>query len=80
MIGLSGVIAISAGTGAHSLALRNDGTVWGWGYHNHGQLGDGTRGDPSCACRTTPVQTERLADVTAISAGVGHSLALRAGS
>jgi hypothetical protein len=29
----------------HSLALRSDGTVWGWGYNNHGQLGDGSTSD-----------------------------------
>jgi alpha-tubulin suppressor-like RCC1 family protein len=25
-----------------SLALRDDGTVWGWGNGQYGQLGDGT--------------------------------------
>ncbi len=27
---------------AHSLALRSDGSIWGWGNNNHGQLGDST--------------------------------------
>jgi hypothetical protein len=26
----------------HSLALKNDGTVWAWGDNKHGQLGNGT--------------------------------------
>jgi alpha-tubulin suppressor-like RCC1 family protein len=25
-----------------SLAIKNDGSLWGWGYNNYGQLGDGT--------------------------------------
>ena len=35
-------IYISAGT-EHSLALKNDGTLWVWGGNAYGQLGDGTR-------------------------------------
>jgi hypothetical protein len=35
---LSGVTAIAAGTD-HSLALKNDGTVWAWG---HAPLGNGS--------------------------------------
>jgi alpha-tubulin suppressor-like RCC1 family protein len=38
---LSGVIAIAATT-SHNLALKSDGTVWGWGHNNYGELGDGT--------------------------------------
>ncbi|MCL2786445.1 MAG: hypothetical protein FWD81_04410, partial [Methanomassiliicoccaceae archaeon] len=72
---LTGVTAISAGN-AHSLALKNDGTVWAWGYNNSSQLGDGTNTD-----RNRPVCVEIAPDtpltgVTAISAGGFHSLAL----
>ena len=35
----------------HSLALKQDGTVWAWGDNDYGQLGDGTTED-----RSTPVQ------------------------
>ncbi len=34
-----------ANTGGHSIALKNDGTVWAWGLNASGQLGDGTGGD-----------------------------------
>jgi alpha-tubulin suppressor-like RCC1 family protein len=40
---LSGVATIS-GSGEYSLAIKNDRTVWTWGYGYDGQLGDGTTG------------------------------------
>jgi alpha-tubulin suppressor-like RCC1 family protein len=36
----------------HSLALEADGTLWGWGANDHGQLGNGTTND---AYSPTPV-------------------------
>lgn len=51
-----------AGGGAHSLAIRADGTVVAWGNNNYGQ---------------TNVPAE-LSNVVAIAAGHSHSLALRA--
>lgn len=67
------VKAIDAG-GLHSLALRDDGTVWSWGMNIRGQLGLGhtTR-------REMPVQVTALPagfTATAISGGQAHSLAL----
>jgi alpha-tubulin suppressor-like RCC1 family protein len=38
--GLSNVIAIAAG-GAHTVALKKDGSVWAWGDNEHGQIGYG---------------------------------------
>lgn len=32
---------ISAGY-YHSLAIKSDGTLWGWGYNGYGEVGDGT--------------------------------------
>ncbi len=46
-----GFPAIAAG-GSHTVALKNDGTVWAWGSNLSGQLGDGTT-----TGRTTPVQS-----------------------
>src|SRR3990167_10398908 len=57
---------------AHTMALRNDGTVWGWGYNTNGQLGNGSN-----AASLTPVQIPGLATVTAIAAGQLHTLALK---
>lgn len=33
-----------SGQGYHFLALTTDGSVWSWGYNDHGQLGDGNSG------------------------------------
>jgi len=69
--GLTGVTAIAAG-GYHSLALKNDGTVWAWGYNFYGQLGAGTTTDSAI-----PVQVAGLTGVTAVAADDYHSLALK---
>ncbi|AFE04907.1 hypothetical protein COCOR_02899 [Corallococcus coralloides DSM 2259] len=58
--------------GSHTVALRGDGTVWGWGSNGNGQLGDGTTTD-----RAVPVQVAGLTEVTALGSGSSHALALR---
>jgi alpha-tubulin suppressor-like RCC1 family protein len=68
---LSGVNAIAAGA-SHSLALKDDGTVWAWGDNQLGQLGDGTTTSSS-----TPVQVSDLDGVNAIAADFVFSLALK---
>jgi alpha-tubulin suppressor-like RCC1 family protein len=71
--GLSEVTAISApGSGDFSLALLKDGTVKAWGINQFGQLGDGSTGGSSLV----PVAVSGLSEVTAISAGGAHGLAL----
>ena len=67
---LTRVVAVSAGT-FHSLALRQDGTVWSWGDNNVGQLGNGTPGASAEA-----VQVAKIEGAIAIAAGGYHSLAL----
>ncbi|CAN92005.1 BNR repeat domain protein [Sorangium cellulosum So ce56] len=56
----------------HSLALRQDGTVWAWGNNGNGQLGVGT-----AKASQVPVKIPTLNGVTAIAAGANHSLAVR---
>ena len=66
-----------AGGGAHTLAVRLDGSVWAWGSNEAGQLGIGNR-----TGSTTPVQVVgavgigTLSGITAVAAGTLHSLAL----
>ena len=70
--GLTGVIAVAAGIG-HTVALKQDGTVWAWGSNVFGELGDGTT-----SSRGTPVQVQGLTGVTAIAASsMAHSVALK---
>jgi len=38
-------VKMIASRGYHTLALKNDGTVWAWGYNDSGRLGDGTTTD-----------------------------------
>jgi alpha-tubulin suppressor-like RCC1 family protein len=65
--------AAVAGGGSHSLVLKTDGTVWGFGLNSNGQIGDTTTTSP----RSTPVQVAGLTGVTAIAAGSAHSVALK---
>ena len=69
---LTGVVAIAAGQ-RHSLALKNDGTVWAWGSNGYGQLG------VSGGNSVTPVQVTApsgMSGMVAIAAGNWHSVAL----
>lgn len=77
-INLTGVTAVAAG-GFHSLALKNDGTVWAWGENTNGQLGRNvTDTSPLIAGQvmTDPKNGIGLTSITAIAAGGSHSLAL----
>jgi RHS repeat-associated protein len=70
-VAISGVAAIAAG-GTHALALKSDGTAWGWGNNNTGQLGDGGACGKTC---TTPVKISSLSNAAVLAAGYVHSLA-----
>jgi alpha-tubulin suppressor-like RCC1 family protein len=68
--GITGVVQIAAGLN-HVLALRNDGTVWSWGWNKFGQLGVGDTED-----RGVPTPVRGLTGVTKIYA-VSHMSAAR---
>jgi alpha-tubulin suppressor-like RCC1 family protein len=69
---LSGITAIAAGR-LHGLALKSDGTVWGWGFNYYGQVGS----DSKQLNVLSPLQMTSLRGVRAISAGGDFSLALK---
>ena len=69
-IGVSGITAIATGS-AHTLTLRNDGTVFAWGTNTNGEVGDGTT-----AARMAPVQIPTLRNITQVAAGGNVSFAV----
>jgi alpha-tubulin suppressor-like RCC1 family protein len=75
---LTGVSAIAAGH-EYALARLQDGRAVGWGANAVGQLGTSStgecRGRPN-SCSKTPIVIGGLANVTAVSAGLGTSFAL----
>lgn len=72
---LTDIVAIEGG-GNFSLALKSDGTIWGWGSHGSGQLGVGWLSQDSFPL---PVQIPNLTHVASIgSLSYFHSLAIEA--
>jgi alpha-tubulin suppressor-like RCC1 family protein len=69
--GLTNVVHVVAGA-LHSLAVREDGTVWAWGANWNGQLGNGTFTNFS----PLPMQVPGLSGVRDVAGGLYHSLAV----
>ncbi len=53
-----------------SLAIKTDGTLWGWGSNVNGQIGDGTS-----VYKSSPVQIGALSDWSDIQAGSNFTIA-----
>jgi len=70
--GVGSVTQVVAGDG-HALALKSDGTVWGWGANLAGQLGNGTTANSSTP---GPVSFPAGVKLVRIAAGGSHSMAL----
>jgi alpha-tubulin suppressor-like RCC1 family protein len=66
------VISVSGGN-EYSLALLADGSVWAWGYNNHGAIGNGLI---NSVIYTNPVKTN-IKGVIALASGGYHALALK---
>ena len=64
------VVYVSSGTN-HTMAITSDGTLWGWGSNNAGQVGDNTTID-----RSSPV--EIMSDVITVSSGSNYTMAITA--
>ena len=70
----SGYAGVSIGD-FHTLALKTDGSLWGWGDNTWGQLGDGTLQTSRANIGTSPKQIGT--GFSSIAAGSSHSLALK---
>jgi alpha-tubulin suppressor-like RCC1 family protein len=74
----TGAAGISAGA-SHTMVVKGDGTLWGWGLNAYGSLGDG-----SSTLRSSPVQVKDAAGIpftgaTQVAAGGGtYTLAVKA--
>jgi hypothetical protein len=66
-----GVAQVYAGA-EHTLVIKKDGTLWGWGHNSYGQLGDGTTKH-----RSSPVQVGRDSDWASVYGGESHTVALK---
>ena len=56
--------SVSSGTGSGAHAIKLDGTLWGWGANNNGQVGDNTG-----VSRSSPVQIGALTNWYQVSSG-----------
>lgn len=67
---------ISAGY-RHSIAVKNDGSVWAWGSNSTGQLGDGSHTTRTTPVRVTGYNAEWLDNIEKVYANADVSMALR---
>lgn len=59
--------------GGHTVGIRPDGTLWGWGYNEYGQVGTGAAGGSVLV----PVQVGTDTDWSDVVAGDSHTVALK---
>ena len=58
--------------GEHTIGIKSDGTLWGWGLNSNGQLGNGTN-----VSSNIPIQIGTDDDWISVSAGYNFTLALK---
>ncbi len=74
---INNAITISCGK-EFTMIIRNDGTVWGCGLNNNGQLGNGTATDKTIFTKcTTDSEGNAITNAKIISCGQLHSMIIR---
>jgi len=70
----TGLTWVNSGSGAfHTVALKNDGSLWGWGDNTYGQVGDN-----SITLRSSPVQTVSAGTLwKQVNCGYHHTAAIK---
>jgi predicted peptidase/alpha-tubulin suppressor-like RCC1 family protein len=71
--GLDGVMKITAGMN-HTVALKQDGSVWTWGYNK--LMGSGALGAGNLDGSKSPVRALGLTDIREIYTGFNHNFAI----
>ena len=71
-IGTDSDWAFTAAGSEHTIAVKTDGSLWGWGRNDRGQLGDGT-----LVNRSTPVRIDADLDWASVSAGDNFTVAIK---
>jgi alpha-tubulin suppressor-like RCC1 family protein len=66
----SGVSSVAAGY-AHTCAIKQDSSLWCWGYNGYGQIGDGTEEN-----KYSPVKIIE-SGVVAVALGDDHTCAIK---
>ena len=66
-------VAVIGGGGGHVLAVKKNGTVWGWGHNAHGQVGIGQVGSPVLK----PAKVRGITELTQVIGGEFHSVVLK---
>jgi alpha-tubulin suppressor-like RCC1 family protein len=64
--------SISAARSEHSMAIKTDGTLWGWGNNQNGQLGIG-----NTTSKLSPFQVDASTNWLSISTGQYYSIAVK---
>lgn len=75
--GIKNVKAIDVASAFGVKFIKDDGTVWSWGYNMNGSLGDGMVITNNPPFVVVPVQAKGLTDVKAVSTTYGWSMALK---
>ena len=71
---LEDIVAISEGcTGSHTLAIKEDSTVWAWGNNEYGQVAIQNSNNEAF-----PLKISSLKEIVQVAVGKGHSVALKA--
>ena len=70
---LAAMIASVGASYGSSYGLTLDGTLWGWGANDHGQLGDG-----STMLRLSPEQVTGIGPLVRVAGGATHTVGLQA--
>ncbi|WP_028590287.1 RCC1 domain-containing protein [Paenibacillus massiliensis] len=72
-VDISDIAMIDAGNGTHAVLVKNDGTLWSWGYASYGEGGTGQR----TQIMKVPIKSNLIDNVKEARAGKGFTIVLK---